>query len=89
MSRNQKIELTGARMKKLLLATTSILFVIIAGCQSSDNRYRPNGDAPLEPGETTFQRQRTADAPPEPGQINMEGPQTSDDIPEPGQPEMQ
>jgi len=76
-------------MKRLVLATVSIFSLAIAGCQSSDNRYRSVGDAPLEPGETTFQRQRTADAPPEPGQIEMEAPQASGDIPEPGQSEMQ
>jgi len=76
-------------MKKLLHATMAILVLGLSGCQSSDERYRPTGDAPIEPGETTFQRQRTSDAPPEPGQINMEGAQSSDDVPEPGQIDMQ
>lgn len=76
-------------MKTLVFATVSLFSLAIAGCQSSDNRYRSLGDAPPEPGKTTFQGQRTADAPPEPGLIEMEAPQTSGDIPEPGQSEMQ
>jgi len=75
-------------MKKLLYCTIAVTILALAGCQSSDDQYRPTGDAPLEPGETTFQRQRTLDAPPEPGQINMERAQPSGDIPEPGQTDM-
>lgn len=58
----------------------------LAGCKTTS--YRSHGTyfaAPLEPGRTTFQRQRVADAPPEPGQTTFRRQQTFDAPPEPGQ----
>lgn len=42
-------------MRKLLHATMAIQVVGLSGCQSSDKRYRPTGDAPLEREQTTHE----------------------------------
>lgn len=80
------------RILNLIIIT---LFMSAAGCQSSSDRnYRTIGDAPLEPGQTTFQRQRvssnrdyipTGDAPLEPGETTFQRQRSDDGLPEPGQ----
>ncbi|MBB6262258.1 hypothetical protein FHS77_002830 [Paenochrobactrum gallinarii] len=79
-------------LQKLAIAT---LLLSVVGCQNTPDRsYSSIRDAPLEPGQTTFQRQRASssrefiplgDAPLEPGETNFQRQRNEDGLPEPGQ----
>lgn len=77
----------GVELRKVIPISLVVLAACgLAGCKTTS--YRSHGTyfaAPLEPGRTTFQRQRVADAPPAPGQTTFRGQQTFDAPPEPGQ----
>lgn len=77
-------------MKNSIKTTFAIIIILfLSSCGAVASSY----DAPLEPGQTVFQKQGTNGTNnnqniPEPGQNQMKQQNDDDDVPEPGQTEM-
>lgn len=74
-------------MKNLIKTSSALLLILtLSSCGSAPTTY----DAPLEPGQTTFQTQGNNNQDnniPEPGQNQMQS-QSDNSLPEPGQTQM-